>query len=486
LADDPPGFDVDSPVWDVAWLERLRQVPEDAWWPRLMTVPHPDAVGSWGDEVIEWALTERGIRLHWWQQLVLVRLLEYDANLELLWRDALLAVARQSGKSVVVSVLADWRSEQGEWFGEPQLVMHTADTLRHALDVWQLGIPRALEHGWTVRRAQGSEAIEKTGGGLWVVRSQTAVVGSAVSLGLADEAHGIKLGTITENLSPTLVEKRQAQMMLVSTAHSQCTDLMPTYRLQATGDLADPRRLLIVEWSADPGLELGDPVAARQASPHWSKPRELDIGEAVLRALGTPADHELRVGVDCQWYNRWPSLASRGLGELLLGDGVWASCAGSVAATQPGWVAIEDNFGKGAAVAFVASDGERFEVDGLMCETWGEAVVWARKYLEASPQSRLLVGASMVRTVPADMPGRMQKAGGAETRRGLAVLRSMVEARSVVHDHTPELDLQIAGARVRPATDGMVLVSEGRQDLLRAALWALWFAQQPAPVPSIR
>jgi hypothetical protein len=171
---------------------------------------------------------------------------------------------------------------------------------------------------------------------------------------------------------------------------------------------------------------------------------------------------------------------------LLLDDGVWAAATGTVAATQPGWVAIEDNFGRGAAVAFVASDGERFEVDGMMCETWGEALVWARKYLEASPQSRLLVGASMIRTVPADMPGLMQKAGGAETRRGLAVLRSMVEARSVVHDRTPELDLQIAGARVRPATDGMVLVSEGRQDLLRASLWALWFAQQPPPVPAIR
>jgi len=486
IAEDPVGFDMCSPVWDVAWLDGLRNVPVDAWWPRLMTVPHPRAVGSWGDEVVKWAKKHRGITLHWWQQLVLARLLEHDDDEQLVWRDVFLSVARQSGKSVLVSVTGDWRSEQSVRFGEPQLVMHTADTLRHALDVWQLALPRAQALGLTVRRSQGSEAIEKTDGGLWVVRSQTAVVGSAVSLAMADEAQGIKLSTITENLSPTLVEKRQAQMLLVSTSHSQCTDLMPTYRLQGTADLDAPGRMLMLEWSADPGLSLGDPVASRQASPRWSKGRELDVGDAVARALATPPGHELRVAVDVQWYNRWPSLASRGAGELLLEADVWAGCAGSLEGLLPGWVAIEDNFGHGAAVAFVAGDGERFEVDGLMCESWDAALVWARKFLEVSPQSKLLVGASMTRSVPADMPGGMTRAGGAEARRGLAVLRSLVSTKRVVHDRTTDLDGQIAAARVRPVADGLALVSEGRQDLLRAALWALWFAQEPSPMPSIR
>src|SRR3954471_15080040 len=37
---DPDGYDVDHPVWDRAtWLDALREVPADGWWPRLMTVP---------------------------------------------------------------------------------------------------------------------------------------------------------------------------------------------------------------------------------------------------------------------------------------------------------------------------------------------------------------------------------------------------------------------------------------------------------------
>src|SRR5262245_30752288 len=39
------GFGPDDPVWRVPWLEPLLDVPADAVWPRLMTVPHPQAVG---------------------------------------------------------------------------------------------------------------------------------------------------------------------------------------------------------------------------------------------------------------------------------------------------------------------------------------------------------------------------------------------------------------------------------------------------------
>jgi hypothetical protein len=83
------------------------------------------------------------------------------------------------------------------------------------------------------------------------------------------------------------------------------------------------------------------------------------------------------------------------------------------------------------------------------------------------------------------MPGRMQRAGSIETRRGAAVLRSMIADGRIVHDRTPDLDAQIASARVRSVADGLALVSEGRQDVLKAALWALYFAQSPPAVPTI-
>jgi hypothetical protein len=488
IATDPPGFDFDSVVWDQAkWLDGLRDVPADGWWPRLMTVPHPDAVGSYGDEIVAWAKRERGITMFWWQRLVVTRLAEHDANGELCWRDFLLSVARQSGKSVTVGILCEWRSEQAGRFGEPQLVMHTADTIMHAVDVWTHGLVRAGELDYKVRRSHGAEAILHHDGSSWHVRSNTGVVGYTTSFGVIDECHGVKLATVTENLSPSLVEAAQSQMMLVSTAHSQCTDLFPTYRLQATSELAEPSRLLILEWSADPGLDLADPIAARQSSPHWSKGRERDIADAIARAMGTPVGHELRIGAEAQWLNRWPSLNARsGPGELLIPEGSWEACEGSLGAPAAGWVALEDNFGHGAAVALVAGEADRFEVDGVLCAGWSEAVLQARKFLEASPGSRLIVGASMLTYVPFDMPGAPRPAINVEARRGLSVLRSLVADRRIVHDRTADLDKQILSARVRPASDGMQLAGEVRRDLLKALCWALFAAQQGPPGSVVR
>src|SRR3954470_3373396 len=108
---EPAGFGVESDVWDVPWLEALRDVPPNATWPRLMTVPHPLAVGSLGVEACEFALVRRGRPWRWWQQLVATRLLEVDADGLLLWEVALLTVARQVGKTWWLADVCGWRQE---------------------------------------------------------------------------------------------------------------------------------------------------------------------------------------------------------------------------------------------------------------------------------------------------------------------------------------------------------------------------------------
>src|SRR5262249_55388583 len=71
---DPTGFPVEHPVWDVDWLERFRDVPDNASWPRLMTPPHPAAVGSLGAEFAEAAEGRLGMPLRWWPALAAARL----------------------------------------------------------------------------------------------------------------------------------------------------------------------------------------------------------------------------------------------------------------------------------------------------------------------------------------------------------------------------------------------------------------------------
>ena len=81
----------------------------------------------------------------------------------------------------------------------------------------------------------------------------------------------------------------------------------------------------------------------------------------------------------------------------------------------------------------------------------------------------------------------MRQAKAVDASRALSLLRDLVATRRVVHDDTAELDVQVEAARVRlVAGSGVLSLLPGaRSDLLRAALWALWAAQTPAPAPSI-
>ena len=83
---EPVGFGVDDAVWDVApWLEDLREVPAEAVWPRLMTVPHPAAVGSSGGRVRVVGAGRTGCRVALVAAAGGARLLEVDADGRLVW-----------------------------------------------------------------------------------------------------------------------------------------------------------------------------------------------------------------------------------------------------------------------------------------------------------------------------------------------------------------------------------------------------------------
>jgi hypothetical protein len=72
-----------------------------------------------------------------------------------------------------------------------------------------------------------------------------------------------------------------------------------------------------------------------------------------------------------QWLNQWPRvLTPSGNTEPLLPAGRWAELAQDVTSTGPIWVAVEDDYGLGAAVAACAQlDDGRLEVDGWLCPT---------------------------------------------------------------------------------------------------------------------
>jgi hypothetical protein len=228
---------------------------------------------------------------------------------------------------------------------------------------------------------------------------------------------------------------------------------------------------------------IDDRAAWRAASPYWSAGRERLLEARLVRvAAGESVGEDETDPVEsfrAQFLNVWPAvLVDAGPGEPIVSEHQWRS----LEMADPGghgrmWVAVEDDFGRGASLAVVApmSDG-RWEVDGRLYATVDDAYAQAERLNPAV----LLVGASLGKRFP-----KADLAGAVETRHGLPLLRELAEQGRVVHDHTPDLDGQVFSVRVRESASGLSLVPGRRSDLLRALSWALRAAVAPKPVPAI-
>ena len=356
------------------------------------------------------------------------------------------------------------------------------------------GAPREFK----VREVNGQEEIEYLAdGSRWMLRAKEAVYGFSVDLAVVDEAWKVSASSVEEGLAPTMIERPESQLVLVTTSHRRMTSLVIDRRVACLENLDAPAGWtdLFIEWSAPRSSPLDDPQAWRQASPFWHARRETHIRRALERALsGKSVDADEPDPLEAfrsQWLNEAPLVAEGPQHGLpVLTDGVWAQRRGSIVPAGPGWVALEDNSGEGAAVAFAAVDEAGvFEVDGVVCETWEEALTWARKFVDASPGARLVVAAAMEPSVPRDFPNRsvVRKAKPVDAGRALSLLRDLVAVGRVVHDETPALDGQLETARVRlvAGSGALSLLPGARSDLLRAVLWALWAAQTPPADPAI-
>jgi hypothetical protein len=491
------GVPADDERFDVAWLQPLRRIPRDAVWPRLMTVPHPRAVDSRGAEFVSWAQRRTGQRLRWWQRLVATRLLEIDDQGALVWEALILSMARQLGKSWLLRELILWRIHQGESFGEPQDVMHTGKDVAICKEVqrpariWAKGQPT----DYKVREVNGQEEIEYLrDGSRWMLRAKEAVYGYSGSLGAVDEAWKVRASSVDEGLTPTMVERTQPQLLLVSTAHRLATTLMLERRIGALAELESGAGDLLIEWSAPADAALDDVRVWRLASPHWTPQRERLIGKKLeslqLGELEDPDEPDPEQSFRAQWLNQWPRnlTTPKGSFEPLLPAGLWAELAETeVVSDDPLFVAVEDDYGRGAAVAACArlADG-RIEVDGWLCPDWNSAIADVQRLGEHHRIRQLRVGASLLDRIPPGNSPVAQPGGMAETRIGLAIFRDLAAGRQLVHDEqTFALDDAITITQVRESASGLHLNGSSSTHLVKAAVWAVALAHKPTPMPQV-
>lgn len=491
------GLDASDDRWDVPWLKKLRRVPADAVWPRLMTVPHPRAVASLGDEFVKFseAHSDRP-RLRWWQRLAATRMLEVDDQGELVWETVVLSMARQLGKSWLLRELLLWRIHQGDRFGEPQDVMHTGKDVAICKEIQRpvRAWAKARRDDYKVTEVNGQEQIERLAdGSRWMIRAKEAVYGYGVSVAAVDEAWKVRAATVEDGLTPTMVERVQPQLWLVSTAHRLATELMLDRRRVALAGLEQGDGDLLVEWSTPHAAVLDDVDGWRLASPHWTQKRERLISKRLDAArLGEvdPAAEEPdpEQSFRSQWLNQWPLRRTEPAAnvEPLLPDGLWVQLEDVDLGSGRLVVALEDDYGRGAAVGCCwRMDDGRIAVDGWTTTDWDGAIRDVERLHAQRHVSELYVGASLLDRVPRDGTFAARPVGTTEARAGLAVFRDLAATMMLAHEDTAELDSAIVETQVRESPAGLA-IAHGPQHLVKAVVWAVLAAHRPARVFAVR
>jgi len=478
------------PVWSSCeWISALaEELNNFATWPRLMSHPHPRAVGTYGPAIVaimedrrrnDPLTPERAKTLRWWQKLVIYRMYEHDQAGELVWRKVLVSTSRQVGKSVCLREIALHRMADHQRYGEPQLVLHVAKDLGIADEIQRPARQWANMVGtpWHGVGGNGRWAVEFQGVlGRWIVRSQQAVYGYSASLALIDEAWDIDPEHISEGIEPTMVEREQSQMLMVSTAHREATPLYPDLRMPAIDNLTNPSDdVLLIEWSAPPNADEAHIAAHRMASPYWDHRRAHFINSKVGQE-----------GFREQWLNIWPDMG----GNKVL----FAPRELIMAAINPGLKVTAGTESRTFAI-YPAADQTQWHT--VVAGISGDEILI--QYVDSFPTAKAAIAhvAQEARTgVPSDLViprvlrGRIPRLAGVRTivqasesdiaaattiiRPLLLVGRVRHDGHEVLADHMARSALEVHGDTLRISSKE----SEGNVEAAKAAVLAGWWASR--------
>lgn len=299
---------------------------------------------SFGFEAVEFAESVLGRELYPWQRWFLIHSLElapasftWDQYPKLRFKTVLLLVARQNGKSYIMSTRLLWRMIM--WDGpeeEPALILGAAHKLTAAREILELSIsalkrhPEGRKHYLSSPMGSGNEHLQLVNGTRWRIEAASDDGGRSMSvtdLGF-DELRQQQDWDAWAALTNTTQARFSSQNIAVSNAGTAKSAVLRALRKQALdridaqqswdGDLEEfaarhDATLGIFEWSAPEGCAVGDIEGLAQANPSVGWPNEngevLLTWESLLAKAamvgsggedGVP-EHVFRTETLCQW-----------------------------------------------------------------------------------------------------------------------------------------------------------------------------------------
>jgi len=425
------------------------------------------------------------MELRGWQRYALDRALEYDADEKLIWSAIIITVGRQSGKSFLSRAVCMWRLHHQKHFGEEQTILHVANKRSTAMEVMRpAGLWATDTYGKTaVKWGNETAGITLPTGDRWLVHAanDSAGVGYSCSMVFVDEAWKVKREVVDDALSPTMAEREQPQIYLVSTAGDSQSDLMMAYRQRALDRLDDdePGSVLLLEWSAPAESDPNLVETWKWGSPEWNDKREGFLAQQWARIEESAwrreylnqwvirSDHWLK---DSMWNGTLDTEAQ------LPTDGVWS-------------VAVECDFdGMGHAVAIAAPNPEGLIVVRVTTHRTIKEVDEQLEKIRAQHPSLY------VQVTPTYVDRLRQKfdtlVGQREAVSATQILQDLFSRKQLRHDGSQVLQEHFANSSISRRQGGWVLtVPMGRNGIYaaRAVMFAVsQAAKTPRAIATIR
>jgi hypothetical protein len=237
--------------------------------PRLFTAPlRPlNRRTSAGYAVLDWLERELGWTPMPWQRWLIQHLYELNADGSRRFRQVLLLVARQNGKTELVTMLALYELAHGA----PMILGTSGSGLDTAKEAWELAVEIAQARAdlfgrCTVRRANGNHQLITDSGKFKVVSSsRRGGRGLTVRLLLLDELREHLTWDAYSAAEGTTTAAAAALTLMTSNAGDDRSVVLAHFR--ALGISGAQPDFGLFEWSAPDGAELTDRRAWAAANP---------------------------------------------------------------------------------------------------------------------------------------------------------------------------------------------------------------------------
>jgi hypothetical protein len=439
------------------------------------------------DELVELARDVLKVELMDWQKLVLGDQLSLQPDGRMMFRQSVVSVARQNGKSICgQALILFWLLKMPEHRGERQTVVSTAHRLDLASEMFN-SLAGILEEYFDAKviYSYGRQSVEIPAsadgsfpGSRWIVRAATPSAGHGLSVDLlfVDELFGCSPESIDDALVPTMRARRDPLMSCWSTAGT-VDESVVFRRMREKGiaeiDTGKRSRLYYAEYSPPADLDPMSPEAWEYSNPALGTTLEMET--IVEESKGSNMNAFLRASVNL-WIAGHRSWIDAGH-FVQLGD------AGELPA-EGGWLAIE-----------AAQDDQRFvgvrsvEVGDKVLTTVEFIVETLRDLWTATEESKkrhkgmqIAVGAALDVHIPPSLKASATLVGTRELQKWTTVVRSMIISGQTRHTGE-ELLIEQVNRAVIVRHQGHMSLSSARSpgpiELCRAFVWSVALAGKP-------